>query len=343
MVSSTQQLRRQEREIATALGLVAPFSFELESSPRGGWDVRIADAIFHVRWVRFGWLPEIRDVLAEDPDVTLVVGPTISAGAREELARHGAGWVESRTGAARFAGGNVVVTTGPQFEAVVPRRSSWTPAALATCEALLEGTAPTVQAVSEATGMATGTASMSLSWLTQQGYLEASAARGPASGRRLTDPRRLLEAYSEAAQLQVPAEQLRVGVLWRDPVHALQTAGIALDHAGVRWAATGDLAAAVLAPFATSVTSWRAFIDADSRAELVAAARLLGAEPAAGGRLTLELPPTRWTVGLGGSVGGLRCAPWPRVFVDLRGSGVRGEDVAEHLAEQYLPAEERRL
>lgn len=32
-------------------------------------------------------------------------------------------------------------------------------------------------------------------------------------------------------------------------------------------------------------------------------------------------------------VGDLRVAPWPRVYADLRVSGVRGEEAAEHLFE----------
>ena len=104
------------------------------------------------------------------------------------------------------------------------------------------------------------------------------------------------------------------------------------------WAATGELAAAIMAPFTTTTSTWRVFIDADSRAELATAAALLGGEPAEGGRLILEAAPTRWTVALAERIAGVRCAPWPRVFSDLRASGVRGEDAAEHLAEQYLPS-----
>lgn len=32
-------------------------------------------------------------------------------------------------------------------------------------------------------------------------------------------------------------------------------------------------------------------------------------------------------------VGGVAVAPWPRVYADLRPTGVRGEESAEHLAE----------
>jgi hypothetical protein len=32
-------------------------------------------------------------------------------------------------------------------------------------------------------------------------------------------------------------------------------------------------------------------------------------------------------------IDGLRVAPWPRVYVDLQRTGVRGEEAAEHLIE----------
>ena len=87
------------------------------------------------------------------------------------------------------------------------------------------------------------------------------------------------------------------------------------------------------AQFLTTVAPERVFIDASSVADLAVAARALGAEPATGGRLHLEAFPAPLTVNLVHTVAGVRCAPWPRVFADLRSSGVRGEDAAEHLLE----------
>ncbi len=55
--------------------------------------------------------------------------------------------------------------------------------------------------------------------------------------------------------------------------------------------------------------------------------------PIEGGRLTLRSFPTVAVRELAGEVGGLRVAPWPHVYVDLRRSGVRGEEAAEHLRE----------
>lgn len=51
------------------------------------------------------------------------------------------------------------------------------------------------------------------------------------------------------------------------------------------------------------------------------------------GRLRLAPFPTATTRQLATAADGLRVAPWPRLVVDLRRSGVRGEEAAEHLRE----------
>jgi hypothetical protein len=51
-----------------------------------------------------------------------------------------------------------------------------------------------------------------------------------------------------------------------------------------------------------------------------------------GGRLVLRPFPTPAGARLSKTIaGGLRSTLWPRVYADLRVSGVRGEDAAEHL------------
>lgn len=105
------------------------------------------------------------------------------------------------------------------------------------------------------------------------------------------------------------------------------------DDAKLRWAATGAAAAAVIAPYLTLVTSAEVYIEADTIAALEAAARLAGLRPVEGGRLTLSPFPTVAVRELGTQRDGLRIAPWPRVYVDLRKAGVRGEEAAEHLRE----------
>jgi hypothetical protein len=74
-------------------------------------------------------------------------------------------------------------------------------------------------------------------------------------------------------------------------------------------------------------------LDAQTIAELQAVAERAGLRSIAGGRLTLLPLPTVTTSRLATELDGVRLAPWPRVYADLRTTGVRGEEAAEHLRE----------
>ena len=126
---------------------------------------------------------------------------------------------------------------------------------------------------------------------------------------------------------------LQVGVTWRDPVVGLAEAGAKWDAADKAWACTAALAASVVAPYLTSVTSGDVYVDALTSAGLEAAAADAGLHPIEGGRLTLRPFPTVTSQRLSVQKEGLRIAPWPRVYADLRLLGVRGEEAAEHLRE----------
>lgn len=97
--------------------------------------------------------------------------------------------------------------------------------------------------------------------------------------------------------------------------------------------ATGAAAAAVLSPYLTAIGAPEVYVDTNTLVGLEAAASEVGLRPIEGGRLTLRPMPTQGVRRLATEVGGLRVAPWPRVFVDLRTVGVRGEEAAEHLWE----------
>ena len=169
--------------------------------------------------------------------------------------------------------------------------------------------------------------------LTDLGLLEAPARRGRFSGRQVTDPDRLLEAYASAAERAATSLSLQVGVTWRDPVAGLSETGQKWNKAKLAWAATGAVAASTTAPYLTSVTTAEVYVDAESMVLLEAAAAAADLRPIEGGRLTLRPFPTVAVRELASKMDGLRVAPWPRVYVDLRQSGVRGEEAAEHLRE----------
>ena len=163
--------------------------------------------------------------------------------------------------------------------------------------------------------------------------LEAAAGRGRGSRRRVADRDRLLASYAAAVAARRRPLSIRVGGVWRDMVDATMAVGRAWSSAGVSWAATGLVASMVLAPFASNVSTGEVYVAGRLLSDLARAAALAGLAPVDGGRLLLSVFPTAATGRLVEEVGGMLVAPWPRVFADLRMSGVRGEDVAEHLRE----------
>lgn len=256
----------------------------------------------------------------------------MSPGARAALAEEGIGWVDE-LGNAEISIGSLLVSRTGRTEEVPPLVPKWTPAVVAVAEALLCGVAATVAATGAATGLSTGGCTNALRTLTELGYLARDAARGRGSARRVADAEALLDAYASAAPTLAPKERVAVGVTWRDPIAGLIDLGGRWDALGIEWAATGAAASAVLAPLLTNVTSAVVYVEAATIPALEMVARKVDLKPIEGGRLTLRPFPTVSVRHLAGTVDGLRVAPWPRVYVDLRDTGVRGEESAEHLRE----------
>ena len=286
-------------------------------------------------WLGRGHLGEARRFLAEahDPQQVIAVAPEFSAGARAALSEAAFGWADE-TGAAEIALGTVVVSRSGRPASPADRPLRWTASVEAISEAILCGVPATVAATQEATQLSTGSCTNGLRFLTDQGLLESSFDRGPGSARSIVARERFLDAYADAARARSHRSvALTVGVAWQDPVACLSEVGRAWDAVGVGWAATGVVAASALAPLITNVTSVEVYLNSSTIAELEAAASTVGLAAIDGGRLTLRTPPTVTIHRLAEQADGLRVAPWPRVFVDLRSSGVRGEDAAEHLRE----------
>jgi hypothetical protein len=122
-------------------------------------------------------------------------------------------------------------------------------------------------------------------------------------------------------------------VLWRDPFATITHLGAIWERAGISWAATGALAAAVMAPHLSDISAGELYVSAGGQPELRNAARVAKLEPVEGGRLLLRPFPTLTAQRLTTEDQGLSLAPWPRVYADLRHTGVRGEEAAEHLRE----------
>ncbi len=297
-------------------------------------DLLIGGQPVEVKWVGEGTLGRVTELLRRPMlQPVIVVARQFSPGARQMLSELGIGWVDE-TGAAEIALGSLIVSKSGRGRALVSKPQSWTRSVLAVAEALLVGSRPTVADAAAATGLATGSCTNALRFLMSCGLLTADAPRGRRSARRLTDRDKLLEAYAAAAEEAAgDTITLSVGITWRDPVDGMVEAGRRWDRANLSWAATGLAAAAVMAPLVTNVTSVEAYVDANTPAGLEAVAGAAGLRPIDGGRLTLSPFPTVAAEHLASTVNGLRVAPWPRVFVDLRRAGVRGEEAAEHLRE----------
>ena len=298
-----------------------------------GADLIVNGQPFGIKWVGDGRLADVKRLLAiHSGRLEVVVARRMSPGAREALSEAGIGWVDE-TGAAEIAIGSIVVSRTGQSPKPAKRSERWTRSVVAVAEALLCNTKATVAATEVATGLSNGSCTTALRLLTELGLLETDVWRGRNSARRVMDSDRLLDAYAAAVEAMPTCINLHLGVTWRDPVDGLLSTGQKWDKAKITWASTGAVAAAVIAPYLTTVNSADVYVDADTVLGLEAIARAGDLRPIEGGRLTIRPFPTVTVQRLATVIDELRVAPWPRVYADLRTVGVRGEEAAEHLRE----------
>jgi hypothetical protein len=326
----TSMRSRAERAVIAVL----PSSTAVEQpTSRTAADLIVNGHPIEVKWVGKGRLGDVRRILKEYSRSNLViVAHHLSLGAREALSDAGINWVDE-TGAAEIVVGNIVISRSGIPKKKVTGTKNWTPAVQAVAEALLCGTPATQSAVQADTGLSGGASTNALRFLTDLGLLSSDADRGPASGRRIADVRNFLGAYADAAAERQSRTELQIGVTWQDIVSGIENLGRDWDREGVAWAVTGSAAAAVIAPYLSSVSRATIYVDGDTLLELDAIATRAQLRPVEGGRLTLKPFPTVSTRELRNVADGLHVAPWPRVYADLRTEGVRGEEAAEHLFE----------
>lgn len=306
--------------------------------------VSLDDAEVLVRWLPVGFPHQVAAALHDQPKPEILVAPAMSPGARVAAHDAGVGWVDE-SGAADIyyrnpsTGTTIVIQTTGTPPAPLDTRLGWRPAALAACEALLAGIAePTVSSIVHATGISMGSAAAALKFLEKDGHLESAVARGPGSARRVVDRDALLDAYAIAAERLRSPLSLRVGILWRHPVADAIDFGMAMARNGIAWAATGALSARVLAPLQTEVSPLEIYVSGRTPSDLGRVAFAAGLKPIDGGRLLLRPFPTPAgdKLTMVDKVHGLRSMLWPRVYADLRTTGVRGEDAAQHLREEQM-------
>jgi hypothetical protein len=300
--------------------------------------VSVAGKRLRLRWLPVGWPRQVDLALQRKPRPDILLAAQFSPGARARASQRQVGWADE-TGAAEIARGTLLISRTGSPTTPLSTKLGWRAATLAVCEVLLTGCPATVSAVSEATGLAVSTAAGSLKFLDIQGLLGTEAARGPLSHRYITDADALLDAYAVAAERLRSPVSLRVGVLWRDPIQSVSEVGRLWQNAEVSWAVTSALSAAILAPALTEITPMEVYVAGRTPGDLRRAAAVVGLREIEGGRLLLRPFPTP----ANGSVTqhikpGLTSVLWPRAYADLRTTGVRGEDAAEHLREEMSRA-----
>lgn len=331
MVVNGPTAERVEQAIRAVLPAGVPVDLAVLDDKLIGVDVGAGR--FTAAWIGEGWLRDARAALpnaGRRPEV--LVARRMSPGARSAAADARVGWIDE-SGAAEIALPGLLISRTGRKDPKVGRPARWTPSVIGTAEALILGTRPTVAEVERRTGLSAGSATNALATLTTLGLLQADAARGRSSAREVPDRGRLLDGYAEAAIARTPALSLRVGTSGRDLIDELASLGQGWDAEGVAWAATGPAAASVLGPYLSEVGGLDVLVDAPTPATLDALAERSGLRPMEGGRVLLRPFPTPVTRRLCGMDSGLRVAPWPRVYADLRVTGVRGEEAAEHLRE----------
>ncbi len=318
-----------------AVAAVFPPSIRIRRGHQDGHsvDLELNGEQVRVTWLGEGGLRQARALIENQnnrPDVA--AARRMSFAAREALSAAGIGWVDE-TGAAEIVRGSFIISRDGRAQRPPLKPPRWTPAVLAIAEALLCGGRGTVGDMQEITSLSAGSATNALRTLTDLGFLNAEARRGPNAARQVSDPDRLLDAYAAAAAALIPPVSIAVGVTWRDPVEGLANTGRQWDRVGISWAATGAVAGLVLAPYLTTVTTSEVYVAEKTSARLEWLAASTGLRPIEGGRLTLRPFPTVTAERLATARNRLRLVPWPRAYADLRTIGVRGEEAAEHLRE----------
>ena len=323
-----------------AFQALLPSSANLKVIDEQGGDilVSVAGRRLRLRWLPVGWPRQVDQALKQKPRPDVVMAPQMSPGARARASQRQVGWADE-TGAAEIASGSLLISRTGNPAAPLGTKLGWRPATLAVCEVLLIGCSATVSAVSETTGLAVSTAAGSLKFLDSQGLLGTNAARGPLSNRYVIDAEALLDAYAAAAERLRSPVSVRVGVLWRDPIKGVSDTGQSWEKANVSWAVTSAFTAAVLAPMLTEVTPMEVYIGGRTPSDLRQAAAVAGLREIDGGRLVLRPFPTPADGTITEEIKpGLTSVLWPRAYADLRTTGVRGEDAADHLREEKFGA-----
>ena len=268
----------------------------------------------------------------------LVVAAATTAEAREILERHGVAMVDGLGNAHVDLPGLVLHTEGRR------RRGDGSPHRV---QARLAGKAGVaaqallldperdwkVQDLAGEAGVSIGLAHRVLARLEEEG-LVASEGAGPRRVRRVVAPTALLDLWAEE-NTDRGVRRARAYRLARDPRELASAVSAALDAAGVGHAVTGAAAAALVAPFVTSVPVTEVWVD--SVVSLDGAVATAGAEVVDGGaNLALVQGSGDEPLAFRRQDEGTWIVNPVRLFSDLRGDPRRGREQAERLRQEVI-------
>ena len=321
--------------IKVAIRSILPSSVTVETIHHEDDQVllKIGNQEIKAKWVGSGWLKQVKNAIAHKSKPDIVVGRRISPGSKEELKKKKIGWVDE-TGDVSISIGTIIISKSGIPVEKSKSQGTWNRSVLSVAETILCTNETRVEQIQKLTGLSRGSCAKSLQTLTEMKYLTASVKRGPRSIRSVKNIEQLLSAYADAASLLAPIEKVSLGVSWKDPISGILDIGEKWNSESIEWFVTGAAAASQMAPSLTTFAKVEVYIEAKTLLELISVGSIANLEPIEGGRLILKVIPTRTTKSLAKNLGGLRVAPWPRVYTDLRGYGVRGEEAAEHLLEE---------
>ena len=294
---------------------------------------------FRAAWVRRGSPAEVRARLERSPEVTLVVAPELSSGARQLLDERAINWVDE-TGAASLRGQGLLVHVdrAPAPKDPEPHGASWSEIAVLAAEATLAaGPAQITTAwIAEHAGCSIARASRILTGWDQEGW---TAKQGPARGRGahriLEHPDAMLESWT-AHLNAMPVERWFAHTTSRDLDDMRARLAHVLDDVAFGW--TGWAAAQQLAPFVSQLPVLHLRVD-ERYAHRDLAPRLRDAGLTLtddAGRIELwRTPGNALRLATPSPSGPL--VSWPRVYADLKRLEGRGNDAAEHLRDVMEP------
>ena len=308
-------------------------SIEIDKKSHSDLVLRISGKKVRARCVLHANLAAVKDAVAITPEPEIILLPRSTPAIREFLEKNLIGWVD-QMGSAQITTDSLIISRDKIRVQDRKNQERWTRSMLGVAEALLTGTPATVSEVSAKTKLAASSTADALRALSKLNLLSANADRGRSAGRKITRYSDLLSAYAEATTTRPQKFTLRVGVLWQDPMKSLADIGRIWSAEGIKWAATSAIAAAELAPFGTQIAPLEIFVDKSSPASMLAALSLAGLKPLDGGRLLVSPFPSEGTLHQVRKSQSIPTVPWPRVYADLQHTGVRGEELAEHLREK---------